>query len=244
MLSKQSSVVRKLARLEAKKMKIKIFEEGSNWKIGEKDFINKNFSMYFEENNYNFNFPKLVGEHQIDNASTAVATILSLGKKDILSRNINKGILSATWPARMQNLKKGNLSSYMGNNFEIWLDGGHNLEASNIINKIIEKWDEENVFLVIGMMIGKDPNSFIKKLIKNLSAIFLLPIPDHQYIRPYEIKKIIGKEIKSKISIECSLDIKEVLKTIKKTYSSGKLVICGSLYLAGEVLKQDGFKIN
>ncbi len=243
-LSKQSSVVRKLARIEAKRMKIKLFEEGSSWKIRKKDFIKKNFSMYFEDANYNFNFPKLFGEHQVDNASTAVATVLSLGKQDILNKNINQGILSAKWPARMQNLKNGNLSSYMGKNFEIWLDGGHNLEASNMIKKIIEKWKKENVFLVIGMMIGKDPNSFIKKLIKNLSAIFLLPIPDHHYIKPYEIKKIIEKEIGSTISIECSLDIKEVLKTIKKTYSSGKLVICGSLYLAGEVLKHDGFKIN
>ena len=243
-LSKQFPVVRKLARVEAKRMKIKLFEEGFDWKIREKDFKKKNFSMYFEETNYNFNFPKLFGEHQIDNASTAIATVLSLRKRNILKKNINQGILSADWPARMQNLKNGNLSSFMGQNFEIWLDGGHNLEASNIIKKIIEKWKKENVFLVIGMMIGKDPNSFIKKLIKNLSAIFLLPIPDHQYIRPYEIKKIIEKEINSTISIQCSLDIKEVLKTIKETYSSGKLVICGSLYLAGEVLKQDGFKIN
>ena len=243
-LSKQNSVVRKLARIEAKKMNIKLYEEGSNWEIRKKDFIKKNFSMYFEEANYNFNFPKLFGEHQIENASTAVATVLSLGRKDILNKNINEGILSAKWPARMQNLKNGNLSSYMGKNFEIWLDGGHNSEASNIINKIIEKWKKENVFLVIGMMVGKNPLSFIKKLIKNLSAIFLLPIPDHQYIRPYEIKKIIKEEINSKISVECYLDIKEVLKIIKETYPRGKLVICGSLYLAGEILKQDGFKIN
>ena len=200
--------------------------------------------MFFEKANYNFNFPELFGEHQIDNASTAVATVLSLGRKDILDKNIDKGILSAKWPARMQNLKKGNLSSYMGKNFEIWLDGGHNLEASNIIKNIIEKWKKENVFLVIGMMIGKDPYAFIKKLIKNLSAIFLLPIPDHQYIRPYEIKNNKKKDISSQISIECSLDIKEDLKIIKENYPNGKLVICGSLYLAGEVLKQDGFKIS
>ena len=243
-LSKQHSTVRKLARVEARRMKVELFEEGLNWKIREKNFMKKNFSMFFERTNYNFNFPKLFGEHQIDNASTAVATVLSLRRKDILNKNINEGIISAQWPARMQNLKNGNLSSYMGKNFEIWLDGGHNLEASNIIKKIIGKWKQENIFLVIGMMIGKDPNSFIKKLIKSLSAIFLLPIPDHQYIRPYEIKKIIKKEINSKISIECYLDIKEVLKIIKKSYPSGKLVICGSLYLAGEILKQDGFKIN
>ena len=62
--------------------------------------------MFFEKANYNFNFPELFGEHQIDNASTAVATVLSLGRKDILDKNIDKGILSAKWPARMQNLKK------------------------------------------------------------------------------------------------------------------------------------------
>ena len=110
-LSKQHPVVRKLARVEAKRMKIELFEEGSNWKIRQKDFINKSFSMFFEKSNYNFNFPELFGEHQIDNASTAVATVLSLGRKDVLEKNIDKGIFSAKWPARMQNLKNGNLSS-------------------------------------------------------------------------------------------------------------------------------------
>ena len=126
-------------------MKIELFEEGLNWKIKKKDFIKKNFSMCFEKANYNFNFPELFGEHQIDNASTAIATVLSLGRKDILDKNIDKGILSAKWPARMQNLKNGNLSSYMGKNFEIWLDGGHNLEASNII-KISLKNGKKKMF--------------------------------------------------------------------------------------------------
>ena len=93
-LSKQHPVVRKLARVEAKRMKIELFEEGSNWKIREKDFIKKNFSMFFEKANYNFNFPELFGEHQIDNASTAAATVLSLRRKDILDKSIDNRIIN------------------------------------------------------------------------------------------------------------------------------------------------------
>ena len=144
----------------------------------------------------------------------------------------------------MQKLNNGKLSSFIGSDFEIWLDGGHNIEASNILNKIIYKWKKEKVFLIIGMMVGKDPKGFLKKLIKNISGIFLLPIPEHQYIQPYEIKSLIKEELNSSIEVECSLNIKEVLNLIKKKYTAGKLLICGSLYLAGEVLKEDGYQID
>ena len=65
-------------------------------------------------------------------------------------------------------------------------------------------------------MVGKDPTKFIEKLIKNISGIFLLPIPEHQYIQPYEIKSEIMKTFNTKIFIECSLNVKEALKIIRK----------------------------
>ena len=73
------------------------------------------------------------GEHQIENASTAVAAISINNKK--LIKVINKGLLSASWAGRMQKLDKGNLSNILGSRFEIWLDGGHNIEASSMIKK-------------------------------------------------------------------------------------------------------------
>ena len=243
-ISKQNLTVRKLARLEAKKKKINLFEEGTDWRITKKNYDNNTFNFSFSNSNYKFKFPRLNGEHQIDNASTAIAAALSLERKEISKKNIETGILSAVWPARMQKLNNGKLSSFIGSGFEIWLDGGHNIEASNILNKIIYKWKKEKVFLIIGMMVGKDPKGFLKKLIKNISGIFLLPIPEHQYIQPYEIKSLIKEELNSSIEVECSLNIKEVLNLIKKKYTAGKLLICGSLYLAGEVLKEDGYQID
>ena len=243
-LSQQSLLVRQLARLEVRKRKVKLLEEGVNWRIKKQNLEKKIFSFCFEKSNYEFKFPRLVGQHQIENASTAIATILSMDKNNISTKNIEKGILTATWPARMQNLKNGKLASFIGDKFEIRLDGGHNLDASNILKKMIRNWTNDNIFLIIGMMVGKEPTKFIEKLINNLSGIFLLPIPNQQYIQPYEIKDDINKKLNTKIPIECSLDIKEVLKRIKKNFSSGKIMICGSLYLAGEVLKEDGYIID
>ena len=102
-----------------------------------------------------FHFPSLKGEHQIDNASTAAATAISINNKKINKKIINRGLLSASWAGRMQKLDKGNLSNILGSRFEIWLDGGHNIEASGMIKKY-KIGKKIRFFLVFGMMIGKD----------------------------------------------------------------------------------------
>ena len=243
-ISKQKMIVREMVRLEAKKKKIKLFEEGVDWRITKKDFNKKIFKMNFSKIDYDFHFPSLKGEHQIDNASTAVATAISINNKKINKKIINKGLLSASWAGRMQKLDKGNLSNILGSRFEIWLDGGHNIEASGMIKKEIQNWKKERIFLVFGMMIGKDPIKFLKNIIKNVSSIFLLPIQDHQFIPPYEIKNKIISQLNKNIDVFCALEIKEALKIIKNKNQSGKILICGSLYLAGDILKEDGFKIS
>ena len=93
-------------------------------------------------------------------------------------------------------------------------------------------------------MIGKDPIKFLRNIIKNVSSIFLLPIHDHQFIPPYEIKNKIISQLNKNIDVFCALEIKEALKIIKNKNQSGKVLICGSLYLAGDILKEDGFKIS
>ena len=113
-----------------------------------------------------------------------------------------------------------------------------------MINKVIQEWKNENIILILGMTIGKQPINFLKQIIKNISALVLLPINDHHYIQPYEIKNDVLLKLKTKISIFCKLDIEEALATVKKRFSSGKILISGSLYLAGDVLRRDGFKIK
>ena len=83
-----------------------------------------------------------------------------------------------------------------------------------------------------------------KKIVNKISLLILLPIDDHQYIHPYKIKESLNKSLKGFKEIETCVNINEALRLILTKFKNGKILICGSLYLAGQVLKNDGFKIN
>ncbi len=240
-LARQKNLVKKLIRKEAQMKSNLVFEEGKDWKVTN---IKKNsFIFQFKNKEYEFSRPSLYGHHQIENASTAIASVMSQKKFKIQERLINKSIRNTSWPARMQNLNSGKLKKKIGNNFEIWLDGGHNIHASEIISEILDNWNDESLILVLGMVKGKDPINFLKKLINKLNLLIILPIDDHQYIQPYEIKNNISKFFKKKIDVYCCLNVDEAIELIKKKVFRGKVLICGSLYLAGQTLESDGYKV-
>lgn len=242
-ISKQKNYVKYLARTYLKKINTISYEEGKDWKVLKKDYKKKKFLMNFKEKDYEFNFPSLHGDHQIENASTAVSTVLSIKHFNVSSESINTGILKTNWPARMQKLK-GKLSKIAGKAFDIWLDGGHNLDASKILFKIVNSWEEKKVILIIGMINGKDPINFLNKLIHNISILIILPINDHQCVMPYEIKNLVVEKFNPDFDIECCLNIEEAIMVAKRKKTGGGILICGSLYLAGEILRADGYIIK
>lgn len=242
-ISKQKSYVKYLMRTYLKKINTVSHEEGKDWKILKKDYKKRKFLMNFREKNYEFNFPSLYGDHQIENASTAISTALSIKNFNISNESINTGLLKTNWPARMQKLK-GKLSKKAGKGFDIWLDGGHNLDASEMLSKIVNNWEEKKIILIIGMINGKDPINFLNKLIRNISLLIILPINDHQCVMPYEIKNLVIKKFNPDFDIECCLNIEEAIVVTEKKFSGGKILVCGSLYLSGEILRADGYKIT
>ena len=241
-LSKQKKSVRQLIRNEVKKKEALLFEEGINWKIVK--VLKNSFILDFCGNDFEFEKPSLYGNHQIENVSTALASILAIKKFKLQMKKINLGIKSTIWPGRMQNLKNGKLKKIIGKNFDLWLDGGHNIHASEILFTEIDKWKKSKIILILGMVSGKDPVKFLKKIVNKISLLILLPIDDHQYIHPYRIKESLNKSLKNFKEIETCVNINEALKLIYTRFKKGKVLICGSLYLAGQVLKNDGFKIN
>tara|TARA_B100001121_G_C18685747_1_gene620630 strand:- start:1012 stop:2319 length:1308 start_codon:yes stop_codon:yes gene_type:complete len=243
-ISNQNDLVKKLIRNYAKKNKVEIFQEGKDWRVIKKDFSNKVFHFECQGKSFKLPFPKLFGEHQIDNAATAVATYLYQNFFPINMKAIRDGIVKTNWPARMQKLDSGRLSKFTGRNFEIWLDGGHNIHACEAVSQVFQEWKDEKIFLVIGMVEGKDPINFIKKLSDQIETVSILPINNHQYIHPNKIKNILNKKPNGKLKIQCCTGIFEALEEIKNNYISGKIMICGSLYLAGEVLAKDGYLIK
>ena len=241
-LSKQKNSVRQLIRNEVKKKQAILFEEGIDWKITK--VLKNSFILSFCDNNFEFEKPSLHGYHQIENLSTALAAILAIKKFKLKMKNINQGIKETVWPGRMQNLNNGKLKKIIGKSFDLWLDGGHNIHASEVLFTEIDKWKKSKIILILGMVSGKDPVKFLKKIVNKISLLILLPIDDHQYIHPYKIKESLNKSLKDFKEIETCVNINEALKLIYTRFKKGKVLICGSLYLAGQVLKNDGFKIN
>ena len=241
-MSKQKKVVREIIRKVIKKNQCHLLEESIEWKI--KKIKKNSFILKYLDSNYEFPNPSLAGKHQIDNAATAISVIKSIKKIVIDDEIIKKGIENVFWPARMQKINSGKLKKRCQENFDIWLDGGHNEHAATMISKFIKNWSDLNKILIFGMTVGKNPTSFLRKIIDNFNFLILLPIDNHQYIQPYEIKENIKNKLRKNINIECCLNINDAIDIISKNFSSGKILICGSLYLAGQVLKADGFKIK
>ncbi len=179
--------------------------------------------------------PSLLGAHQLDNAGIAVAAmrVSALGLSDDA---IARGIASATWPARMQRLT-GKLAAQVPAGWELWLDGGHNPGGgAAIAEQLRGPWADRPVHLVVGMKKAKDTREFLAPLLPLAASAWAVSEPD-QY---------------SALSVEAILEasdgrmrpgptITAALRALDPSGPPARVLICGSLYLAGEVLKADGW---
>jgi dihydrofolate synthase/folylpolyglutamate synthase len=160
----------------------------------------------------------LPGHHQIQNAGLAVAMLRFQDKVQVSEEAMKAGIAAARWPARMQRLKAGPLTGAR----EVWLDGGHNPQAGAMIGA---HFAGQRLHLLIGMIEGKDPASLIGPLGGSLASITAVPVPGHDW-HPAEA---FGPEASP------APDVQIALAMIPD--DGLPVLIAGSLYLAGEVLR-------
>ena len=170
--------------------------------------------------------PGLLGPHQVDNAGIAVAAIraAALGVNDF------HGLARAEWPARMQRLH-GRLAALVPGR-ELWLDGGHNPGAGEVLAAVIAGWADPT-HLVVGMKQAKDTAEFLRPLLPLAASVWAVAEPDQHQALPVDA------------IIEASGGVARAGPTVADALRSldgqpGRVLICGSLYLAGEVLKLDG----
>ena len=233
-ISKQNREAIKVIREESKKKKVKLFEYSKYWEIRQ---INKAFFHLKIGNEFlKIPMPNLFGNHQLYNSGPAV-TVAKIQERFSLQDKLTfQGIKKTFWPARMQKIESGKLKSIIGQDFEIWLDGGHNEHASNMLLDNIKKWKEENLFLIFGMLSNKEPKEFLNKIINYFRSIYVVPIVNHSFFSTQQIKQIYKDK---KDIIKPSLSVVETLRALKRDYKKGKIIICGSLYLAGDILKEN-----
>ena len=187
--------------------------------------------------------PALAGRHQIVNAGTAVAAAVKLGRKvpalGLDERAIEVGLRTVQWPARMQRLTNGPLPAILGPDAELWLDGGHNPAAGDMLADTLATFEERSpkpVFLVVGMMGQKDALGFLAPFRGLVRSVYTVPIPG-AFEAPHSQENLAEVAQSAGLQAADRNGIVDALKTIAALPAGPKRVlICGSLYLAGHVL--------
>jgi len=179
--------------------------------------------------------PVLHGPHQPSNAATAVAALRRLKGFALDHDSIAEGLRSARWPARLQRLHTGRLTEQVGPSVELWLDGGHNPAAGEILADMARSWDDKPLDLVVGMMNTKDPAGFIAPLAAHVRRAVAVGIPGEKNTLPAEdTLKVLRK---AGIDAQAADDLGAALDALAvPDDGESRTLICGSLYLAGRVL--------
>lgn len=211
---------------------------GKQWQVKE----TKNGFRYISNNtDLTLPRPNLVGSHQVHNAATAVACIDFLPHFEINEEAIAFGITHAKWPARLQRLTKGALQKRLPKNAELWLDGGHNEGAAQILADWVKATPSMPTYIVCGMLKNKDSSLFFKALAPYIKAAACVAIPGKGESRSAEEMQMLAKaeNIKSFACTNADAAVARLVKeasTIRKTY---RILVCGSLYLAGHILRNN-----
>jgi dihydrofolate synthase/folylpolyglutamate synthase len=193
--------------------------------------------------------PGLLGSHQFANAGTAIAATRWLEGFKIDDGAISRGLRNVEWPARMQRLTHGPLTEMLPKGWELWLDGGHNEDAGQVIANMIRDWQDQDrkrgtelrAHAIFGMLSSKDPVAFLKPLAPLLEDLNAVAIPgDHASLSAEDCVKA-GTEVGLISSAFPSVEA--ALRAVIDSHNDGpacRVLICGSLYLAGTVLAENG----
>lgn len=176
--------------------------------------------------------PPLPGSHQQYNLATALKALECLHKDFPLQDNqILSGLKNTRWPARLQKLDPAALNMPAG--FEIYLDGGHNADAGNAIAAQCAEWKKNGkpLFVILGMMDGKDVQGFTAPILPLADKLYTVNIENESQSHT---SQSLGALLPTAIPAQ---NFQTALSSIKNSHKAGRVLICGSLYLAGHVLK-------
>ena len=182
--------------------------------------------------------PALVGTHQIGNAGTAIAAALELADLGLDERAIESGLLSAEWPARMQRLVSGPLVAGLQPGSELWLDGGHNPAGAAAVADTLASLEErapKPLFLITGLMGQKDAAGFLTPFRGLARQIMAVPIPG-AHEAPHAPQTLAQLAIPLGFAADTAQGVREAIAKIEAAPGAKRILICGSLYLAGHVL--------
>jgi dihydrofolate synthase/folylpolyglutamate synthase len=186
--------------------------------------------------------PRLTGRHQHINAATAIAGLRAAGY-DFGNGVFEAGLANADWPARMQRLSRGRLAELCPPGSELWLDGGHNADGGRVLAAAMADLHDRNpapLIMIVGMLGTKDTAAVLKPFAGLARALIAVPIPGQQAARSAE--DVASLAASAGLNARPSTSVSAALEEIGRMAWDvpPRILICGSLYLAGEVLGLNG----
>lgn len=205
--------------------------QGRDWIIWE-----ERGRMAFQDMNglLDLPLPNLIGAHQVANAGVALAAMRALGLDGACAES---GIIRADWPARLQRLRRGPLVEAAGD-CEVWLDGGHNPAAGTALAEALGRLSPRPLRLVCGMLDTKDVGGYVKPLAGRARSLTAVGIPDAPASLPSDV--IAAAARRSGLETDEAAGMEEAVARAASAHPGSRILICGSLHLAGAALRANG----
>jgi dihydrofolate synthase/folylpolyglutamate synthase len=203
---------------------------GQHWHVWE-----ENGRLVFQDENglLDLPLPSLIGAHQVQNAGIALAVLRNLGKS---VEAFEGAMLNAVWPARLQKLRNGPLVK-AAPDCEVYLDGGHNKAAGHALSEALGRLPHRKLHLIVGMLNTKDATGYMEPLTARANSLYGVSIPGEAATmtaqETVEAAKSVGFDA---VTAE---DVMSAVQKITKIDPTARILICGSLYLAGKVLQEN-----
>jgi dihydrofolate synthase/folylpolyglutamate synthase len=202
----------------------------------------KTNAMRYEGARWNLDLPlpSLAGAHQIANAGVALACLEQLPGFSLSASAIPRGLRHIEWPARLQRLTRGPLLGILPPGWELWLDGGHNPAAGEVLAEAARGWQDRPLDLIVGMLNTKDVGGFLAPLARHAGSLHAVTIPGEE--NPHPAARIVAAARSVGIAAQEANSVEAALRAIigRPRQGPGRVLICGSLHLAGVVLAENG----
>jgi dihydrofolate synthase/folylpolyglutamate synthase len=229
-IGKQDKEALEIITEKAKEKKAPMLTEGQQWRIKQTG----NSILYHDHNTrIELPLPNLLGTHQIQNAGIAIAALTQLTEK---KEAFHGAVSKAKWPARMQKLRTGPILATLGHS-DVWLDGGHNPAAGKALANYLSTQNKKPTVLICGMLRTKDVAGYLSPLSNLVKFLAAVSIPNEQNTLSADETAKSADELG--INSKSFTSISEGVQFVANQFPNCQVLICGSLYLAGQILREN-----
>ncbi len=231
----------------ARQLDAPLHRAGHEWDVSATESNPANLLFRYGSLLNTFETPILVGAHQWENAGAALACSFALSDTGHVTDSFSihpdsrqKGLTQATWPGRLQRLNPHPLCDFIPPDAELWLDGGHNDSAAQVLAQQALSWhatDAKPLHVVMAMKRDKQADQFINPLLPHLASLTIIPLPGmtEQSHDPHELAQI-AQTLNRTLAVKTAPTLEDALRKIPAGNTPARILLTGSLFLAGAVL--------